>query len=137
MKNKVKNVVIAILSLIVFFFVIVPWLSGNNDRQSANRQTVSLATAEPISTVLYRSEPKATPYRIKLLPVSTAVHTLYIPEPTDTIEDKQSVTVYITKTGQKYHKSGCQYLRQSRIPIDLDDAVAEGYTPCSKCKPPK
>lgn len=49
----------------------------------------------------------------------------------------QSVTVYVTKTGEKYHKSGCQYLRKSKIAIDLDDAIAEGYTACSKCGPPR
>lgn len=38
-------------------------------------------------------------------------------------------TVYITKTGEKYHKSGCGYLSQSRIPISLSDAQASGYGP--------
>ncbi len=47
--------------------------------------------------------------------------------------DKQSITVYITKTGSKYHKDGCQYLSQSKIPITLQDAIDQGYTPCSKC----
>ena len=44
-----------------------------------------------------------------------------------------SPTVYITRTGEKYHKAGCQYLRQSSIPISLSDARQQGYTPCSKC----
>ncbi|MDD3719518.1 MAG: thermonuclease family protein [Actinomycetota bacterium] len=39
------------------------------------------------------------------------------------------VTVYITKTGEKYHSDGCQYLRQSKIPISLSDAKARGYEP--------
>ncbi len=30
-----------------------------------------------------------------------------------------STTVYITKTGQKYHRSDCSYLRQSKISITL------------------
>lgn len=51
--------------------------------------------------------------------------------------DKQTVTVYVTKTGEKYHVSGCQYLSKSKIAIDLDDAIAEGYTACSKCGPPR
>lgn len=44
-------------------------------------------------------------------------------------------TVYITKTGEKYHASGCQYLKKSKIPISESDARAQGYTPCSKCNP--
>lgn len=47
-----------------------------------------------------------------------------------------STTVYITNTGEKYHKSGCQYLSQSKIAISLAEACNKGYTPCSVCKPP-
>lgn len=46
--------------------------------------------------------------------------------------NKQSETVYITKTGSKYHKSWCSYLK-SRIPISKSDAIANGYTACSRC----
>lgn len=48
-----------------------------------------------------------------------------------------SITVYITKTGRKYHRGNCSYLRKSRIPISLKDACSRGYTPCSRCRPPK
>ena len=47
--------------------------------------------------------------------------------------DSNSVTVYVTNTGSKYHKAGCSYLRQSKIAISLSEAKAEGYTPCSRC----
>jgi hypothetical protein len=46
-----------------------------------------------------------------------------------------SQTVYITKTGAKYHTEGCRYLSQSKIAIDLADAIAKGYGACSVCKP--
>lgn len=46
-----------------------------------------------------------------------------------------SYTVYVTKTGDKYHSSGCSYLRKSKIAIDKDSAVSQGYTPCSRCNP--
>lgn len=44
-------------------------------------------------------------------------------------------TVYITETGSKYHRWGCQYLRESCYYISLSDAIARGYTACSVCKP--
>lgn len=47
-----------------------------------------------------------------------------------------SQTVYITKTGAKYHSEGCRYLSKSKIAIDLTDAIAKGYGACSVCKPP-
>jgi hypothetical protein len=47
------------------------------------------------------------------------------------------VTVYITRTGRKYHTAGCRYLSKSQIPISLKDAKARGYGPCSVCNPPQ
>lgn len=49
----------------------------------------------------------------------------------------QDVTVYITRTGKKYHRAGCRYLSKSMIPISLKDAKARGYGPCSVCGPPQ
>lgn len=47
-----------------------------------------------------------------------------------------NTTVYITATGEKYHKKGCQYLSRSCYDIELQDAVDRGYTRCSRCNPP-
>lgn len=44
-----------------------------------------------------------------------------------------SVTVYITDTGSKYHRAGCQYLAKSSHPISKDTAIARGYEACSRC----
>jgi len=48
----------------------------------------------------------------------------------------QSTTVYITRTGSKYHRPGCRYLSKSKIPMTLNDAK-QHYGPCSVCKPPR
>jgi methylphosphotriester-DNA--protein-cysteine methyltransferase len=45
-------------------------------------------------------------------------------------------TVYITKTGEKYHAEHCASVRKSKIAIRLDQAVSRGYEPCKRCKPP-
>ena len=48
-------------------------------------------------------------------------------------------TVYVTKTGEKYHKSNCRYLKKSvfkgKSKIKLYKARNKGYTPCKVCKP--
>ncbi len=49
--------------------------------------------------------------------------------------ETKSKTVYVTKTGSKYHSGGCSYLRRSKISTTLDRAKASGYTPCSRCNP--
>ena len=50
--------------------------------------------------------------------------------------DDDDVTVYVTKTGEKYHYSWCGYLHSSKIAKSLSSAKAAGYTPCSRCNPP-
>ena len=45
-------------------------------------------------------------------------------------------TVYVTRTGAKYHRPGCQYLSKSCSPLSLEEAKARGYEPCSVCRPP-
>ncbi len=43
--------------------------------------------------------------------------------------------VYVTKSGEKYHTADCSYLTDSAIPVSLEQAVAEGKTPCKRCHP--
>lgn len=43
-------------------------------------------------------------------------------------------TVYVTRTGAKYHRAGCQYLAKSSIPMPYDRAK-NSYSPCSRCRP--
>ncbi|AKA70567.1 hypothetical protein [Clostridium scatologenes] len=43
--------------------------------------------------------------------------------------------VYKTRTGSKYHRSGCSYLSRSCYETTRSEAEAEGLTPCSKCRP--
>lgn len=52
-------------------------------------------------------------------------------------DQKKEVTVYVTRTGKKYHRDGCRYLAQSKFPISLKDAQAKGYTACKVCHPPQ
>lgn len=60
-------------------------------------------------------------------------------DPTDTTAtdttDTEDTIVYITETGSKFHRWGCQYLKESAIPISRKEAIEQGYTPCKVCKP--
>ena len=58
-----------------------------------------------------------------------------IPEAEETFppEDQEEVvdpTVYVTKSGEKYHRESCQW---GDIPMLLSEAIAAGYTSCDKC----
>ena len=53
------------------------------------------------------------------------------------VESKEGdETVYVTRTGTKYHRAGCRYLSKSSIPISLKEAESR-YSPCSVCNPPR
>jgi hypothetical protein len=49
--------------------------------------------------------------------------------------DPQTITVYVTRTGAKYHRDGCRYLSRSKTPMSLKEA-AKRFEPCKVCKPP-
>ena len=51
-------------------------------------------------------------------------------------QNTATVTVYVTKTGEKYHRDGCRYLSKSKIATTLKEALARGFGACSVCKPP-
>ena len=62
-------------------------------------------------------------FLLSIIPVSTSY------------ADNGSTIVHVTRTGSKYHKAGCSYLK-SDISMTLADAVNNGYTRCSRCNPP-
>jgi micrococcal nuclease len=45
----------------------------------------------------------------------------------------QDCPVYVTKTGHKYHRAGCQYLKSSAFKMRHSEAVKAGYTACKRC----
>lgn len=51
-------------------------------------------------------------------------------------EPSENGTVYVTRSGKKYHRAGCSSLRRSKIEISLTEAKQK-YGPCSRCNPPR
>ncbi len=51
------------------------------------------------------------------------------------IAQSPDTLVYVTKTGEKYHKAGCRSLSRSQIATTLGQA-SKRYGPCGICKPP-
>ncbi|HEU4724540.1 MAG TPA: thermonuclease family protein [Candidatus Eisenbacteria bacterium] len=49
--------------------------------------------------------------------------------------DESGITVYITRTGKKYHREGCRHLARSMIPMALAEASLR-FGPCGTCRPP-
>ena len=80
--------------------------------------------AEPVTATAPPGQPE------KPAPAATTPAIKPQPQPAD------DVTVYVTKTGAKYHRAGCRYLSKSMIPMKLSEAKSR-YGPCSVCNPPQ
>src|SRR5437867_10314011 len=48
-------------------------------------------------------------------------------------EQKKDCTVYVTRTGHRYHRAGCSYLRRSQIPMLRSEAIKRRLAPCKRC----
>lgn len=87
-----------------------------------------LAALLALSLAVNAAEDRKKPRKAKTQTTQTT-------QPAEPKEQKE-VTVYVTKTGEKYHLKSCQYLRRSAITMTLDH-VKGRYAPCSRCNPPK
>ena len=47
--------------------------------------------------------------------------------------NEKAQTVYITRTGTRYHNESCVHLSASKIPIDLSEAKERNFEPCGSC----
>ena len=97
-----------------------------NDDKAAN---LAVSDHRPVWAV-FRIDGLATP---SVPRTDSGVSGQELPTPEET---PQEVTVYVTKTGKKYHLGSCSYLRRSKTPMSLVDAKRR-YTPCSRCNPPR
>lgn len=67
--------------------------------------------------------------------VSVSINPFYNLKAPKTLISTESQSVYVTRTGKKYHRITCRYLRTSIRELTLSGAIGSGYRPCSVCKP--
>lgn len=56
-------------------------------------------------------------------------------EPVKDVSSEKSETVYVGKTGSKYHRKDCSTLRGKGTPMNRQDAIQAGKQPCKRCNP--
>lgn len=71
---------------------------------------------------------------IAALPIASASPPAKFAAPTSATQKKERI-VYVTNTGERYHRGNCRHLRRSKIAIKLSEAIRQGYTPCKVCRP--
>ncbi len=106
---------------------------GNSGRW----MVVAIVCAVIVSTGVYcglRQNRPSLPRAFNALQTSPAVIDQSTGQPG--APDRKESTVYATRTGTKYHRGHCGYLRSSRIPMPLSEAKKR-YGPCGRCRPPR
>lgn len=122
--KTVYRVILSVLLLYIGALIMPAQKTEAPAEQSIQQTTVLPETFVSENNALLRTTPA--------LAESLSEETTTIAETT-----QKEVIVHITKTGSKYHSSGCQYLRKSDITVTLAQAKNKDLTPCSKCNPPR
>lgn len=71
--------------------------------------------------------------KVNTAPSSSATTPAAKPVPNQQEQGEQ--TVFVTRSGAKYHRAGCSYLKSGGSPVPLSQAKGK-FTPCSACSPP-
>ena len=113
----------------------------NNDYGHPHKETLS--SLEKVGATVYRTDEdgtvvvstdgKALSVRTEKkgeLPMDTTGEK---PAPTQAAANDPGRTVYITKTGKRYHADGCEGLKNSKIQTTIQQAEKDGYTPHKAC----
>jgi micrococcal nuclease len=137
MKRRLHS--ISIILLVAYLFIMVAGCGGSTNATSTPQKSPAVQQSTVTDNKVKAEVPAAA--SAQAVPVTATVQPAIqakTVDPAPVIQNnQQEQTVYITKTGLKYHSAGCRYLSRSQIPISLSDAKSEGYTPCSVCNPPQ
>jgi len=124
--------------LLVMFTLYGCGASQPTENKSSSQPAAQTQQSQPEpakdTSVTKQQQPASQP--VVSTPAPQPVAPKAVSQPTPPPTQKKDVTVYVTRTGEKYHRDGCRYLSKSRIPTSLSEAKAEGYGPCSVCNPP-
>ena len=99
----------------------VKWKSSNKKIATVNSK--GKVTAKKKGTVKITAKVRNKKYTCKIT----------VKKRKTAVTSRKSSVVYVTKTGKKYHRSGCRYLRSSKIKTTLSSAIARGYEACKIC----
>ena len=137
-----KKAILIFLNSLVMMLLLLPLFSGEieNPWDVNGDNTVNILDIEVVGNWLGHHTPVDCPFNPDvnddgiidiqdLTQIGLHYGESYVP-----ITDDDPI-VYITETGTKYHRDGCQFLKKSKIPIKKSEAIKQGYTPCSVCKP--
>lgn len=123
-QNKNNMLFFGVLIAVFIIFAILGSFSSDNAEDTLFTETTTITQL----TTEITTETAA----ITTTALTTAeTTTIYQPAEVTNINE----TVYIGKTGTKYHRQDCGTLKGNGTAITLDKAIAQGRTACKTCKP--
>ena len=146
MKKGVKAL-LSVLFGLVFISVLVPSSGGTADdaaqppaiqQQAETPEPQSETKTQKPVVVVDEPEPTQEPAQTPQDTPQTATqpeapkHEQEQPVQQEEFKDEERM-VYITPTGEKYHKKGCRTIKGDCTEIGINDAIARGYTACGVC----
>lgn len=121
MKNSIKFTLLGLAAVLILGLAFSSE-EPNSITKDEKIEPISSAKVETVQKPISDSAPSITVDKYKPLTSTSSTN-------------KTENTVYKTNTGSKYHRSGCQYLKKSKISITEEKAIRQGLEPCSKCNP--
>lgn len=135
-RKRTKRVNIVAVSIILSAFAALGMLmiyafagKGNtSSASSATNESPTVTIEAPAVTTTSGAE-TSTPSSSAVVVTSPQTTTTSKPE-----DEPQSETVYITKSGKRYHKADCRHIiGRDVIEKTIAEAEEDGYTPCKDC----
>lgn len=122
-----KKIFTFILTLCIIFSLVACGNKSEVKVEPIETENIAYAVTE---TIAYEDTEPATEETIGFIP---SLETTAPNEETSPSEEPEKVidpTVYVTKSGKKYHTASCRW---GDIPMLLSEAIAAGYDSCDKC----
>ncbi|HMQ77135.1 MAG TPA: Ada metal-binding domain-containing protein [Flavobacteriales bacterium] len=125
--------------VLMFWGAVLMAVFGDGDKKEAEVTTPQQVEPMAAPAMPLENSQGQAPNAVERMGTPAAVAT---PEPAPVVAEpeedrRQTTTVYTTRTGDHYHRSGCSSLRRSRTATTLADAQEAGYEPCHRCRPPQ
>lgn len=125
--NKIKILFFVITTSIFIFMGIIG--SFLNQQAKTEALLITVLTASTTTEVTTQQTIETTTQ------YTTHSYTETTSQPQSVSDTASPETVYIGKTGTKYHKQDCSSLKGGGSAVSLSEALAQGRTPCKICEP--
>lgn len=123
-QNKNNMLFFGVLIAVFIIFAILGSFSSDNAEDTLFTETTTITQ---LTTEITTETAAITTTAL------TTAETTTISQPAE--DTNINETVYIGKTGTKYHRQDCGTLKGNGTAITLDEAIAQGRTSCKICKP--